>query len=102
MAERYHRAQILLDPGQHRVLREIAEREGRSISAVAREVIEAGLQGLASDESARQERRAQALERLAQLRGAAHAAYGVYRGDLVAEVRADRERALDRARRKKP
>jgi hypothetical protein len=34
-----HRAQILLDPQQHRALRELAERQGRSISSVVREMI---------------------------------------------------------------
>lgn len=34
-----HRAQILLDPQQHQALRNIAKRQGRSISAVVREMI---------------------------------------------------------------
>ena len=34
-----HRAQILLEPQQHRVLRDIARRQGRSISAVVRDLI---------------------------------------------------------------
>jgi hypothetical protein len=34
-----HRAQILLDPHQHRALRELAKRQGRSISSVVREMI---------------------------------------------------------------
>jgi hypothetical protein len=34
-----HRAQILLDPQQHRALRDIAKRQGRSISSVVREMI---------------------------------------------------------------
>ena len=34
-----HRAQILLDPQQHRALRNIAKSQGRSISAVVREMI---------------------------------------------------------------
>ncbi len=39
MGERLHRTQILLEPEQHRALSEIAEREGRSISDVVREII---------------------------------------------------------------
>jgi hypothetical protein len=35
-----HRAQILLDPLQHKALREIAEREGRSISSIVRDMIQ--------------------------------------------------------------
>jgi len=34
-----HRAQILLDPQQHRALREIAKRQGRSISSLVRDMI---------------------------------------------------------------
>jgi hypothetical protein len=34
-----YRAQILFDPQQHRALREIARREGRSLSSLVREMI---------------------------------------------------------------
>jgi hypothetical protein len=34
-----YRAQILLDPQQHQALRELAKRQGRSISSVVREMI---------------------------------------------------------------
>lgn len=34
-----HRAQILLDPQQHRVLRDMARRQRRSISSVVRDLI---------------------------------------------------------------
>jgi hypothetical protein len=43
MTERMYRAQILLDPKQRRRLEDLAQREGRSISAVTRQVIDAGL-----------------------------------------------------------
>jgi hypothetical protein len=39
MAERMHRTQILLEPDQHRTLREIAHAEGRSISELVRAVL---------------------------------------------------------------
>ncbi len=102
MGERYHRAQILLEPEQHRQLRQIAEREGRSISDVARQLIANALEVAANLEAARALRRAQALERLSAIREAAHSRYGVYQGDLVAEARAEREETLDRARRPRP
>jgi predicted CopG family antitoxin len=36
---RYHRTQLLLDPGQHQDLEQIARRENRSLSDVVREMI---------------------------------------------------------------
>ena len=47
--ERMYWAQILLKPEQRRRLEEIARREGHSISAVTRRVIDAGLQALESE-----------------------------------------------------
>lgn len=41
--ERFYRTQILLKPDQHRRLREIARREGRSISEVSRDLLEYAL-----------------------------------------------------------
>ncbi|MDX1599875.1 MAG: hypothetical protein R3191_00015 [Anaerolineales bacterium] len=98
MAERYHRAQLLLEPEQHDRMRHIARREDRSISAVAREVIGIGLSVLAKDEQARAERRELALAQLHEIREGAQARYGEYQGDLVDEVRSDRSRRLDAVR----
>ena len=39
-----HRAQILLEPGQHRELQNLANSQGRSISSVVREMINKQLQ----------------------------------------------------------
>ena len=39
----YHRTQLLLDPEQHHDLEQIARREGRSLSDVVREMIDAQL-----------------------------------------------------------
>jgi hypothetical protein len=99
MGERYHRSQLLLEPEQHERMRRIAEREGRSISDVARGLIGIGLKALARDEKARAQRSARALEHLSEIREAALARHGVYEGDLVAEVRSERERNLDQVRR---
>lgn len=44
MTEKMYRAQILLEPRQRRRLEEIARREGKSISAVTRQVIDACLE----------------------------------------------------------
>jgi predicted transcriptional regulator len=39
MVDRFHRTQVLLEPEQHRALTEMARREGRSVSALLREMI---------------------------------------------------------------
>ncbi len=44
-----HRAQILLEEEQYQILSEIAELEGRSISDVARRVLDAGFDVLRND-----------------------------------------------------
>ncbi len=93
MTEKLYRAQILLEPKQHYELREIAQREHRSISEVAREIIAGGL----ADRKDGRERRLAALERLQELRRDIEAHHGVYIGDPLAEARAARERQLDRA-----
>jgi predicted DNA-binding ribbon-helix-helix protein len=95
MAERYYRAQILLEPEQHDHLREIAEREDRSISDVAREMIKRGLRAREEDRQSRLQQARKALEQLDQIRRQVAAKHGVYHGNLVAEVRSEREKALD-------
>lgn len=87
MTERMYRAQILLDPRQRRRLEEIARREGKSISAVTRQVIDAGLE-LIEDETELWKKRARLLDGLRQLREKQTLVYG---GDLVNEARQERE-----------
>jgi len=45
MAEKMYRAQILIYPDQYKKIRQIAERENRSISEVSRELLTYALQG---------------------------------------------------------
>ncbi len=94
MAERLHRAQILLEPKQHQMLTEIAHQEGRSLSDVVREIVAQYLrQRAAYDE------RQQALAALAglnNLRAQILQTHGIYHGDLIAEVRAEREEQMER------
>jgi len=87
MTERMYRAQILLDPRQRRRLEEIARREGKSISAVTRQVIDAGLE-LIEDEAELWKKRARLLAGLRQLREKQTL---VYSGDLVNEARQEQE-----------
>jgi Arc/MetJ-type ribon-helix-helix transcriptional regulator len=50
-----HRAQILLDPGQHDTLAEIARRDGTSISEIVRAAVETWLEEYQQDESTRKQ-----------------------------------------------
>jgi Arc/MetJ-type ribon-helix-helix transcriptional regulator len=82
MAERMHRAQILLPPEQHKAIREIALEENRSISDVVRDLVQQYL-----DERSRSARLQNELE---ALNG------GIYPGDILAESRAEREEQIAR------
>lgn len=99
MGERYHRSQLLLEPEQHDRMRHIANREGRSISDVAREAIRIGLDALAEDREVQANRRALALRKLEEIREAALIRHGIYEGSLVAEAREERERDLESVQR---
>ena len=89
------RVQVLLDSTQRRSLARIARREKRSVSKILREILDRGLElRLHQDQ-----RWKQALGQLRQLR-VTHIKRGVYRGNLVAGARAERERQTDRVWRK--
>jgi hypothetical protein len=87
MTERMYRAQILLDPQQHRRLEAIARRDGKSISAVTRQVIDVGLEHI-ENETELWSKRALLLSNLRLLR---ERQTFTYTGDLVNEVRQERE-----------
>ncbi len=91
MSEPMHRAQILLEPRQRQKLGEIARRQGRSISAVARDAIDAGLKILEGENEV-WERRAHVL---ADLRALREKQPFVYEGDLIGEARQEREDEMD-------
>jgi len=92
--ERLHRAQILLEADQHRALARIAEQEGRSISDVVREIVQYHL--AEKDHEARLLSELRALERLGQIRGRLQEEHGTYQGDLLDEVRTERQEDVDR------
>ena len=79
----------MLEPEQHEALVEIAGQEGRSISDLVREIVDRRLKERARD--AKRRRAVDALERLADLREKIEQRSGVYQGDLIAEVRAERD-----------
>lgn len=91
MGQKY-RAQILLEQEQHNTLRKIAERERRSLSEVARELIEIGLQIREKEIENLWRKREDALQRLCQIREETYKSYGIYEGDLVSESRTEREK----------
>lgn len=96
----YYRAQILLEPEQHRTLSEIAEREGRSISDLVRESVRIYL--AERDREEQRERRQRALDVLTEIRERIQTEHGVLSGDFVAEMREERDRENERVWRGEP
>jgi hypothetical protein len=89
-----YRAQILLEPEQHRMLADIAEKEGRSISEVVREIVG---QYLAERQQETQlQKEMQAIEALTQIRRQIEQKHGVCHRDLLAEIRAERAQEFER------
>jgi hypothetical protein len=89
-----HRSQILLEPEQHAALAEIANEENRSISDIVREIVRDWLRNQEGD--ALQQQRRQALEGLARLRLEIQEERGIYQGDLIEEMRRERDADFDR------
>jgi hypothetical protein len=96
----YYRAQILLEPEQHRTLSELAEREGRSISDLVRESVQVYLADREQD--AQREREKEALDRLAELRERIRERHGTFDIDLIREARDERDRDNERVWRGEP
>ena len=94
MRNTLYRAQILLEPEQHDALAEMARQENRSISDVVREILREWL--ATRDRDAQRQRELQALEELTRLRLKIQEQHGVYTGDLLAEVRAERDEDFER------
>jgi hypothetical protein len=90
MSEKLYRAQLLLERKQHYELRRRAEQEGRSISDVAREVIQIGLDKACVDAGERQ----RLLEQLNDMRAGFLKHHGVYSGEPVADARSARASRL--------
>ena len=88
MGERLYRTQILLRPEQHSRLVLISREEGKSISQVARTLID---EALVTHRSAAWAAREPALVHLRTLRDAIQATSGVVTVDLIGEARDERE-----------
>lgn len=85
------RSQLILSDLHDRRLREMASREGKSISEVVRQILDDFFARL---DRQRQEQTLQALAELDQIREAT-ARYGVYEGDPVNEAREEREQETE-------
>ena len=96
MTEQDHGSQVLLEPEQYATLAQLAGLQGSTISDVAREVVRLGLEAL------QKQKRMEALERLNQRQLEYHRLHGMYPGDIVAEVRTEREKQIDRVMRGEP
>ncbi|MBI5650534.1 MAG: hypothetical protein HZC40_08845 [Chloroflexi bacterium] len=90
MAERRYRTNIVLEPKQRRTLTQLADREGRAVADVLRQVVRLGLVQMQSQT----QRPQRALERLARLRARVYREHGLYPGNLLAETRSERERQI--------
>jgi hypothetical protein len=76
--------EIVLEPEQHQALAEIAQLEGRSISDLVREIV--GQHLAERDRGVQTQREIQAIQE----------EHGTYRGDLLDEVREEREQDVER------
>ena len=85
------RNQLILDNAHDRRLREIAYREGKSISEVVRQILD---EYFAEKDRQAREEALKALDELDRIREAA-ARYGVYEDDLVNEAREERLREIE-------
>ena len=85
-----YRAQILLEPEQHEALKRLAREDGRSVSDVVRELLRQYLAEV--EQEAQTQRELQPVEDLAHKRKRLCEERGMYRGQLIDEIRVERER----------
>ena len=95
MGERMYRAQILLEPEQHKALADLAERRGTSISQVVRQIVG---QYLVERETELEQQLA-ALDRIRELRARITARRGgqpldVDMAALIEEMRDERDQEI--------
>jgi metal-responsive CopG/Arc/MetJ family transcriptional regulator len=91
--EKLQRTQVLLEPTQHETLYRLAQAEGRSMSELVREAVAQYL--VERSDTVRADQEIDALERLIEFRKAIEARHGVYPGDIVTEVRAERDEEIE-------
>jgi hypothetical protein len=91
-----HRTHLLLDYEQHQSLAQLAKREGRSISDLAREFVQEGIEQRQRLHQVEQKRRLQALEKAHQVRQAIlrernNAPLDLNMSELMNKLRQDRD-----------
>lgn len=87
-----YRAQILLEPGQHKRLGELAKRDGRSISEIMREIVQVYL--AEQDQEAQLARELKALEKLEEFRSVIEQQRGSLDDAILEEAREKRDQQL--------
>jgi len=90
------RTHILLEPEQQEALANIANREGRSISDLTREIVQEGIQQRQQAYASAKKQRLQALERARQVRQAILDDHGgiplqLNLPEIIAELRDERD-----------
>ncbi|MBC6480942.1 MAG: hypothetical protein GDA56_27365 [Hormoscilla sp. GM7CHS1pb] len=86
---------VLLAPEQYETLAQLASQEGRSISDLAQEMVRLGLE----TREKQKQHNLEILDSLTLLREEIYQTHGMFPGDLVAQVRAEREKQIDRVMR---
>ena len=91
----FQRTHLLLEPEQQKSLSEIAQREGRSVSDVAREIIQQGITHRQQQYKNELERRLAALENIRRVRKSIEEERGgadfIDVVDLIMEMREERD-----------
>lgn len=90
-----YRMQLLLKPEQRKRLERVAKRQGRTFSDVARRALEEGLRVMEGETDAMWEQRLEALDFLNGLRKRIQDEHGIYEGDLMKDVRAERDSQIE-------
>lgn len=89
-----YRAQILLEPEQHKALAELAEKDGRSISELVREIVRQYFSEAEGDSKLKRE--LQALEKIGEIRSQIQEEHGTHECDFLDEAREERDQELER------
>lgn len=91
-----YRTHLLLNPEQHQALSQIARREGRSISDLAREIVQEAIEQRQKSYASEQKKRLAALDRARRIRleienGRGGIPLNFDFGDTLAELREERD-----------
>jgi len=90
---------LVLEPEQYDTLLQLATQKHQTVSEVAVEVVRLGLETLKQKDTTSHVRDRQpqkALECLNSLRAEIQQTHGIYSGDLVAEIRSERQEQIEK------